>query len=85
MAGFLFDTNFYKKVFCKQAIENWILILIITQNALKLHAKKHTLNMTKCGSLKKATPKLSSWKEILSLMIWAFSVIQQKHALTCLG
>ena len=60
LASFLFDTNFYKKVFCKQAIENWILILIITQHELKLHAKKHTLNMTKCGSLKKATPKLSS-------------------------
>ena len=34
---------------------------------------------------KKSTQKLSSWKEILSWMIWDFSIIQQKHALTCLG
>ena len=32
---------------------------------------------------KKSTQKLSLWKEILSWMIWDFSIIQQKHALTC--
>ena len=34
---------------------------------------------------KKSTQKLSWWKEILSWMIWDFSVIQQKHALTWPG
>ena len=31
----------------------------------------------------KSTRKLSLWKEILSWMIWDFSIIRQKHALTC--
>ena len=41
--------------------------------------------MTKFASLKKIHTKLSSWKEILSWMIWDFSIIQQKDALTCPG
>ena len=41
--------------------------------------------MTKFESLKKSTQKWSLWKEILSWMIWDFSVIQQKHVLTCPG
>ena len=41
--------------------------------------------MTKYASLKKSTLKWSPWKEILNWMIWDFSVIQQKHALTCPG
>ena len=41
--------------------------------------------MTKFASLKKSTQKLSLTKEISIRMIWDFSVIQQKHALTCPG
>ena len=41
--------------------------------------------MTKFGSLKKSTQKLSSWKEILSWIIWDFYIIHEKHALTCPG
>ena len=37
---FLFDTNFYRKGFSKQAIEIWILIPIIPRNVFKLHTKK---------------------------------------------
>ena len=37
---FLFDTNFYRKGFSKQAIEIWILIPIIPRNMFKLHTKK---------------------------------------------
>ena len=44
--------------------------------------KKSTLNL---HLLKKSTQKLSSWKEILSWMVWDFSIVQQKHALTCPG
>ena len=41
--------------------------------------------MTNLHLWKKSTQKLPSWKEILSWMILDFSVIQQKHALTCPG
>ena len=37
---FLFDINFYRKGFLKQAIEIWILIPIIPRNMFKLHTKK---------------------------------------------
>ena len=37
---FLFDTNFYRNRFSKQAIEIWILIPIIPRNMSKLHTKK---------------------------------------------
>ena len=39
MDQFLFDTNFYKKVFSKQAIEIGVLISIIPRNMFKLHVK----------------------------------------------
>ena len=74
--------NFYRKFFSKQAIEIRILMLIIPLiNAKKIYTKYET----KFASLKKFTRKLSSWKEILSWIIWDFSIIQQKHALTCPG
>ena len=41
--------------------------------------------MAKFVSFKKSTHKLLSWKEILSWIIWDFSIIQQKHDLICLG
>ena len=43
---FILDIIFYRKKISKQAIEIWILISIIPQNILTLHAKKSTLNMT---------------------------------------
>ena len=51
----------------------------------KLHAKWIYTNMTKFASLKKIHMKLSLRKEISSWMIWDYSVIQQKLALTCPG
>ena len=66
--------------FSKQTIEIWILILIIPI----IHAKKIYTKFDKiCIFEKKSTQKLPSWKEILSWMIWNFSIIHQKHALTC--
>ena len=41
--------------------------------------------MTKFASLTKINTKWSSWKEILKWIIQDFSVIQQKHTLTCPG
>ena len=70
---FMFDTNFYRKVFSKQAFDIWILIPIIPQYIVKLRAKKVTLNMTKFSF------------KLKFRMIRNFSVIQQKHALTCPG
>ena len=75
----LFDTNFYRKVFFKQASENWILISIIPRNIFKHHAKKIYNKYDKICIWKKSVLKLSSWKEILSWMI------QQKHFLICPG
>ena len=68
---FLFDTNFYRRGFSKQAIEIWILIPIIRRNMFKLHNKKIYTKYDKiCIFEKKSTRKLSWWKEILSWMIW---------------
>ena len=37
---FMFDTNFYRKVFSKQAFDIWALVPIILQYIVKLRAKK---------------------------------------------
>ena len=71
-------TNF----FSKQTIETYILILVISI----IHAKKIYTKYDKISIFEKnSTQKLSFWKEILSWMIWDFSIIQQKHVLTFPG
>ena len=75
----LFDTNFYRKVFFKQASENWILISVIPRNIFKHNAKKIYNKYDKICIWKKSVLNFSSWKEILSWMI------QQKHFLICPG
>ena len=51
----------------------------------KLHTKRSTLNMAKFASLKKVHTKIIMVKRNLELNDLRFSVIQQKHALTCPG
>ena len=63
-----FFTNFF---FSKQAIEVWILILIIPQNMLKLYAKRSTLNMTEFASLKKIHTKIIIVKR--NIQVWDVS------------
>ena len=82
LTGFYLIHIFIEKFSSKQAIKIWILIPIFPQNMFKFRAKNlHEIwqNMTK-----KSTQKLSLRKEILSWMIWDFSV-QRKHFLTCPG
>ena len=85
---FPFDTNFYRKIFFQAGY--WNLNFnsknsTIIPNITKKIWNMNKIYMTKFVSLKKSAQKWSSWKEILSWMIWDFSVIQQKHALTCPG
>ena len=55
---FLFDTNFSRKVFPKQAIEIWILIPKFHKIRSNFAIKKSTLNVTKFASLQKVHTKI---------------------------
>ena len=80
---FLFETNFHRKFFSKQAIKIWI--LIIPWNMFKLRAKKIYTKYDKIWIFEKNQHLNNHRGKKWSWMVWGFSVIQQKHALACPG